>query len=224
MCRQLILNFHGLGEPPPSVEPEERLYWLSKKSFSRLLNQISDYSEIEPKISLTFDDGNASDVLIALPELISRELTASFFVCPGRIGDRNYLDKAMIKELTGAGMCVGSHGMNHRDWRRLDSDALEIEISGARRELEDIIGQPVTNVSIPFGSYDRRILRRLVQENWDVIYTVDGGFALNTLKLKPRTSITSNMLGYDFLKELMRTPRLHTRLRRSLTRVWKRLR
>jgi peptidoglycan/xylan/chitin deacetylase (PgdA/CDA1 family) len=224
MTRELILNFHGLGEPPPDTESEERFYWLRTESFSRLLDQVLDHSTKEPKISLTFDDGNASDVFIALPELANRGLTASFFICPGRIGKKNYLDEAMIKELAGAGMRVGSHGMNHQDWRRLDSAGLEVEISGARRKLEDIIGQRVTNVSIPFGSYDRRVLRRLAQEQWEVIYTADGGIAWDTSKLKPRTTVTANLQDRDLLQELVRAPYLHVRLRRALSRIWKRLR
>src|SRR5271165_2425896 len=98
--KELILNFHGLGAPPPHVDSKEIIYWWSKDSFVRLLDQISDRPlNAEPKISLTFDDGNASDVLVALPELASRGLAASFFICAGRIGKKHYLDEAMIKEL-----------------------------------------------------------------------------------------------------------------------------
>jgi len=226
MANELILNFHGLGEPPPCTASEEMLYWLRAERFSYLLDQVMDRSpNVEPKISLTFDDGNASDVLLALPELANRGLTASFFICPGRIGRNHYLDEAMIKDLVGAGMSVGSHGMNHQDWRHLDSAGLEVEISVARRMLADIIGQPVTVVSIPFGSYDRRVLRWLAREQWDVIYTVDGGMARDTSKLKPRTTLTASMQDRDdILQELLRAPYLHLRLRRALSRLWKRLR
>jgi peptidoglycan/xylan/chitin deacetylase (PgdA/CDA1 family) len=222
--KEMVLILHGLGDPHPDVDSEEKPYWLSGDRFTRLLNQILDLPPIAAtKISLTFDDGNASDVLVALPELTKRDLTASFFVCAGRIGKKHYLSEAMIRELLGAGMGVGSHGMNHCDWRLLDSAGLRCEISEARRKLEDVVQQPITNVAIPFGSYDRRVLKWLGRERWDVIYTSDCGTTCVTSKFKSRTSIKATMRDEDILY-LLRAPHLHVEIRKVLAAIWKRLR
>jgi peptidoglycan/xylan/chitin deacetylase (PgdA/CDA1 family) len=134
--RELILNFHGLGEPHELVDAPERRYWWDTTSFASLLDQTLDRSaDANPRISITFDDGNASDVLYALPELAKRRLVASFFICAGRIGKKHYLDESMIKDLLGAGMAIGSHGMNHLNWRNLSSSALDSEICDARKRL-----------------------------------------------------------------------------------------
>src|SRR5215470_4073438 len=113
--RELILNLHGLGEPHSLVDENEKAFWWSIGAFSYLLDRILD-TRIDPRlrISITFDDGNASDALIALPELTKRGLTASFFICAGRIGKKRYLDESMIKDLNAGGMVVGSHGMDHQ--------------------------------------------------------------------------------------------------------------
>jgi peptidoglycan/xylan/chitin deacetylase (PgdA/CDA1 family) len=170
--RELILNFHGLGEAPASVDEQEKLYWWSTSSFARLLDLILDHSlSPNPQLSITFDDGNESDALLALPELAKRQLKASFFVCAGRLGKPHYLDKSMIKDLLGSGMSVGSHGMHHRDWCVLGSKEMDEEIVDARKRIEDISQTAVTTVAIPFGSYNRRVLVRLMQEEWDCIYT-----------------------------------------------------
>jgi peptidoglycan/xylan/chitin deacetylase (PgdA/CDA1 family) len=74
-------------------------------------------------------------------------------------------------------MEIGTHGMYHRDWRKIDEVALNVEIVDARRRIEDICGIAVTKAAIPFGSYDRRVLRRLRSEPFKHLYTSDGGLA-----------------------------------------------
>lgn len=134
--RELILNLHGLGEPSAAVDEQEKQYWWSVSSFSWLLDLMADrLPGTSPKISITFDDGNASDALLALPELAKRDVKASFFVCAGRIGTKHYLDKSMIIDLIKSGMQIGSHGMHHRDWCTLGPNELDEEIVGARRRL-----------------------------------------------------------------------------------------
>jgi peptidoglycan/xylan/chitin deacetylase (PgdA/CDA1 family) len=162
MRRELILNFHGLGMPHSGVGADEEPFWLSRRTFVAMIDRIAFMGEdAGAPTSITFDDGNASDATIALPELVKRGLTATFFVCADRIGLPHYLDRSAIDDLLQAGMAIGSHGMRHRDWRKLDDGALDEEISGARARLADVCGKPVQMASIPFGSYDRRVLARL---------------------------------------------------------------
>jgi peptidoglycan/xylan/chitin deacetylase (PgdA/CDA1 family) len=221
--REIILNFHGLGIPHPDVEQGERGYWWSKTSFTRLLDQVVDLPYgADPRISITFDDGNASDVLVALPELARRRLTASFFVCAGRIGKKYYVDKPMIRDLVNAGMIVGSHGMYHRNWRELAATDLEIEITDARKILQDVTERYVTCVAIPFGSYNRRILTRLWLEPWDCVYSSDGGIARADSKFKPRVSMTSAMEYANVLPEILNPP-IGARLNRAVSRIYKAL-
>jgi peptidoglycan/xylan/chitin deacetylase (PgdA/CDA1 family) len=223
--KELVLLFHGIGDPHHLVGPEELPYWLSAASFGRLLDQVLECSTRPGlKITITFDDGNASDAYVALPELSKRGLRASFFVCAGRIGKEHYLDNAMIKDLLEGGMSVGSHGMDHRDWRTLDSLDLELEVDGARRKLEGIVQRPVTTVAIPFGSYDRRILNRLRRDRWECIYTSDRGIAHTSAKIKPRETIDARMQDEYLISKLSTNPTPPLRLRRGLSRAYKRLR
>jgi peptidoglycan/xylan/chitin deacetylase (PgdA/CDA1 family) len=225
--KELVLLFHGLGEPHHLVGPEELPYWLSAASFDHMLDQVLESSNgIGPGITITFDDGNASDAYLAFPALSKRALRASFFVCAGRIGKKHYLDGAMIKDLMEGGMSIGSHGMDHRDWRRLDPLALEAEVDDARRKLEDLIQRPVTTAAIPFGSYDRRVLNRLVcdRQEWECIYTSDRGIANGFAKIKPRETIDATMKDECLIHTLSAGPRRSLRLRRGLARLYKRLR
>jgi peptidoglycan/xylan/chitin deacetylase (PgdA/CDA1 family) len=56
-------------------------------------------------------------------------------------------------------MEIGSHGMHHSDWRKLQSTMLHVEVDACRRRIEDVCGKVVTKVAIPFGSYDRHVLK-----------------------------------------------------------------
>ena len=223
--RELVLSLHGVGEPHQWVDGEELPYWISLRSFTRLLDETLELPNAsELRIIFTFDDGNASDALVALPELSKRGLRASFFVCAGRIGKEHYLDDSMIKDLLDGGMSIGTHGMHHRNWRILDAMALEEEIADARRRLEDIIQRPVTTVAIPFGSYDRRVLNRLMRDSWECVYTSDRGKARSSAKIKPRETVDATMEDQNVLGLLSATSPLHIRMKRELICLYKRLR
>jgi peptidoglycan/xylan/chitin deacetylase (PgdA/CDA1 family) len=179
---------------------------------------------VAPKIRITFDDGNMSDATIAMPELVKRDLTATFFVCSGRVGTPHYLDRSAISDLLDSGMQIGSHGMHHRDWRTLTADTLDEEASTARRQLEDMCGGPVTRAAIPFGSYDRRVLARLRKEDFKTVYTSDMGLARPDAWLKPRNSVPARMSRKDLNGLLTAAPSVRAGLRRKVVMLYKGLR
>src|SRR6266511_1025697 len=100
------LAMHGIGRPARQLEPGENERWVSVEQFEEVLDAVGD----RPDVHLTFDDGNSSDVEIALPRLVERGLTAEFFPLAGRLGQRGYVDRSGLRELARAGMEIGSHG------------------------------------------------------------------------------------------------------------------
>src|SRR5438034_8841581 len=70
------LTVHGVGTPPRELDPGEDIAWISIEQ----LEQVLDAAVGRPDVRITFDDGNCSDVEIALPRLLERGLTAEFFV------------------------------------------------------------------------------------------------------------------------------------------------
>ena len=104
--------FHGIGTPGREIEPGEARYWIAADAFLGMLDVLAAC----PAVRISFDDGNASDVEVALEALRKRRLTASFFVLAGRLGSAGSLDAEALRELDRAGMTVGTHGMDHRPW------------------------------------------------------------------------------------------------------------
>lgn len=171
----IVLNFHGLGEPHAGVPAGERPYWLTHKAFSDLLDRIAGDFDLS-RFAFTFDDGNLSD-MEAAEMLAARGATGRFFALAGRLHEDHYLDADDLRRLREMGMVVGLHGRDHVDWRSCDDQALESEIDAARGELEVALGTPITEVAIPFGRYDSRVISKLRQAGFARIHTSDGGFA-----------------------------------------------
>jgi peptidoglycan/xylan/chitin deacetylase (PgdA/CDA1 family) len=165
------LCFHGIGTPGRELEPNEHLCWVTVEQFEEMLAVVAAY----PSLRLTFDDGNASDVAVALPALLRGGLRGEFFVLAGRLGQPGSLDTDDVRTLAEAGMIVGSHGMRHRAWRLLDTPALEDEMVTAAAVLAEATGRPVRHAACPFGAYDRTVLRELRRRGYTRVYTVDGG-------------------------------------------------
>lgn len=179
------LTFHGVGEPPRRLSAGESQVWVSETCFLAMLDAVSGRSEVK----ITFDDGNASDVRHALPALLNRGLTATFFIVAGRIGEPGFLDAAALRELAGNGMRIGCHGMRHRPWRGLGAPALHEELIQARARLEEVVEAPVSEAACPFGNYDRRVLSALRTSGYRRAYTSDRGPSHAAAFLQPRTSV-----------------------------------
>ncbi len=187
----VILAMHGVGRPARQLDPGEDERWLTVEQFERVLDVAAEHEDVR----LTFDDGNDSDVEIVLPRLADRGLTAEFFPLAGRLGQRGYLDRDGLRELVRAGMEIGSHGWEPRDWRRLDDLHAGRELRDAPQLLGDLCGRPVRRYSLPFGAYDRRVLARLRQAGATRVYSSDGGAARRDGWLQARTELPHDVDG-----------------------------
>src|SRR3954471_13664576 len=106
-ARVINLTVHGIGDPPRdrTLDPGEDRTWVTVEQFEQVLDAVVG----RPDVRLTFDDGNASDVEIALPRLLERGLSAEFFVLTGLLGEPGRLAVDDARLLREAGMRVGSH-------------------------------------------------------------------------------------------------------------------
>jgi peptidoglycan/xylan/chitin deacetylase (PgdA/CDA1 family) len=173
--------------------------WVTIEQFERVLDAVVGIENVR----LTFDDGNASDVEIALPRLLERRLTAEFFLLAGRIGERGRVDADGVRELVKSGMTIGSHGWDHRDWRRLDERHARRELREAPERLAKYAGQPVRRMALPFGAYDRHVLERLRKAGATRVYTNEVGVARGSHWLQPRTSLQYD-LDDQWLEDTLR--------------------
>ncbi len=218
--RIINLTFHGIGEPERHLQHGEERVWLDPGQFQSVLDSVVGRSDVR----LTFDDGNASDLEYALPGLRSRGLNATFFVVAGRLGEPGFLDENGVRTLAAAGMGIGCHGMRHRPWRRLGRHALDEELVESRRLLERIVDRPVREAALPFGSYDRRVLRSLRRHGYRRTYTSDAGMVDPDNWIQARNTVSpANAEGLiDRVEAAERSPaRVVRRRARMAAKRWR---
>lgn len=214
------LTVHGIGTTSRKLDEGEDTTWVGVGQFERVLDAVVGRDDVR----ITFDDGNASDLEIGLPRLLERGLTAEFYVLAGLLGEPGRLTEDDVRTLAEAGMTIGSHGWAHRDWRRIGPGQDLEEFTQARQVLADLIGCPVTRVAIPFGSYDRNVLRRLRGTGVSRAYTSDGGPARAGAWLQPRTSLRWD-LGDAWIEEVLSgSPAPRVRARQQAAQLVKRMR
>jgi peptidoglycan/xylan/chitin deacetylase (PgdA/CDA1 family) len=214
------LTVHGIGSATRDLADGEGPHWVGIGQFEQVLDAVVG----RPGVCITFDDGNASDLEVAVPRLVERGLSAEFFVLAGLLGQPGRLDADGVRELQRAGMRVGSHGWAHRDWRRLTPAQADEEMTRANDVLGEIVGHQITRVAIPFGSYDGRVLQRLRRARVTRVYTSDGGRARPNSWLQPRNSLRQDLDAAWISSVLDDTPPLRVRVRRSAARAVKRIR
>ena len=179
------LTFHGIGPRPCGLPPSVAAVWLDTHRFEEILDAVQGRADV----ALFFDDGNESDLELALPALRARDLVATFGVVADRLGDAGFLDPAGLAELVESGMTIASHGLTHRPWRGLGATELAAELAGSRSQLEEAADRPVTHAACPYGSYDRRVLNALRRAGYERVFTSDGGPARHENWLQARTSL-----------------------------------
>lgn len=218
--RVLTLTFHGIGSPAHPVAQDEAKYWLTPEAFLRMLDAIPADGSVE----ITFDDGNRSDVTLGLPALLDRGLKATFFVLAGQLGAPGSLAASDLRRLQADGMEIGSHGMRHRSWRRLDERGAREEIVEAKARLEDVTGRPVVKAACPFGRYDRAALRQLHEAGFRAVYTSDGGARRPGRWLRARRTVEASDAPSIVARLLSGRGQTFSELVRDAKQVIKRLR
>jgi peptidoglycan/xylan/chitin deacetylase (PgdA/CDA1 family) len=147
----------GVYDPVYSVEPRDfaaQLDWLIANGYRttrlRDLDPQQDSGRVRHAV-ITFDDGDISNLEVALPELSKRGMVAEFFVTADFVGRPGRLAPVDLRTLAAAGMSVQAHGCTHRFLDDLSFEEVEQELSDSKRRLEAILGQPVTGLALPGG-------------------------------------------------------------------------
>lgn len=157
---------------------------MPKESYESILCALAPFDAVR----FSFDDGNASDLDIGLPCLQREKRNAIFFVSTAYIGSRGYLDGSGIALLYREGMIIGSHGHAHRPLANLCPDEIHRDLARSKEILENLVGDRVVDLAIPFGRYDWRITHEARKCGYETIYTSDGGIAPLHRRLVPRRS------------------------------------
>jgi peptidoglycan/xylan/chitin deacetylase (PgdA/CDA1 family) len=178
-----VLMYHAFGAPSCALEAsytvtpglfQRHLELLRAEGWTTLgieaLTECLRQGRPLPQrtVGITIDDGFACIHEHLGPEL-ERGLKATAYVVSGSldamarfdrdlgIRARPMLSRVQLRELSDAGLEVGSHTVNHPDLRMLADAALENELVRSKNELEQLLGTATTSFAYPRGRFDRRV-------------------------------------------------------------------
>jgi peptidoglycan/xylan/chitin deacetylase (PgdA/CDA1 family) len=186
--------------PVPGEDAEEARYAVDLEEFRWQLDRISaagrrgvsmaavlDSLESEGAVppdwvAVTFDDGNRSDFVHALPLLAEHGFSATFFVGSERIGADGGLDPGMLSAMAASGMEIGSHGVTHRFLTTLTAEEEEEELALSRQALEAVAGVEIKTYAPPGGRIGARGIAALKRLSYRAVCTSE--FGLNPCRGK----------------------------------------
>ena len=173
-----VLLYHSVDEPEPADRMSLR---VSRQTFLEQMAVLrtdgyhvvplvsvlnSKARDDRPRVAITFDDGYRSQVWAAAV-LRDFGFPATFFVVPRFLdGARDptayweqwgHLDWDDLPGLREGGAEVGAHSATHPDLRQCTADELGEEVSGAKRLLEDRLGEVIVSFSYPYGRHNSRV-------------------------------------------------------------------
>jgi peptidoglycan/xylan/chitin deacetylase (PgdA/CDA1 family) len=170
-----------------------------RQRFARQLDDLLKYARPVPTdfnagssnglncVAVTFDDGLASVVENAVPELIRRKIPATIFVPTGYMGkgvdwydppfDRIWRESVMtgeqLRSLPENIISVGSHSISHKDLTLLSHDQAWIELQGSKQELERILKKEIILFSFPYGEYNSKLVEQTRRAGYRFVFTTD---------------------------------------------------
>ncbi len=169
-----ILFYHRVADQFPNSwtlscdDFARQLDWLQENfeivSLSEAQHRIRSSNCRQPTISITFDDGYAENAEFAIPELVRRRLTATYFVAtdfvrtssgfPHDLVAGQYLAPNTVEQLrmfAEQGIEIGAHTRSHADLGQVHGAQMEHEILGSIQDLESWLERKINYFAFPFG-------------------------------------------------------------------------
>jgi len=172
-----VFNYHHLGPLPENADENRKAFTVTPEIFEQqlkyfkengyqavYLDQLIEYFDtgksLPPKaIAITFDDSYKEQYQYAFPLLKKYGFVATFFVITSWVGQADALSWAEIKEMSEAGMAIGSHSVTHPHLDTLSDENLKNEVENSKKVLEENLGKTIDFIAYPAGFYNDRVIQ-----------------------------------------------------------------
>lgn len=179
--------YHGVypDSDSSSIDAEDLPYAVSLSEFTHQLDLLTERnvglygsgSGRSPDVVITFDDGHVSNLRLAAPKLVERNLAAYFFITSDFIGQRRHFmsadELAALSNLPD--LCIGSHGKTHRFFDDMSSEESLHELIESRQTLENLCQSACRSISFPGGRFSPETLRQLTKAGYSQWFGSDIG-------------------------------------------------
>jgi peptidoglycan/xylan/chitin deacetylase (PgdA/CDA1 family) len=168
--RPMVLAYHEV------MPKSDYAYCVTSSAFAehlRLFCSLTNDRQQSP-FQITFDDGERSQLHIALPILEEHGIAARYFVTPGLIDTAaKFLGWQELKTLNNAGHSIQSHGWSHQFLTFCSDDELEHELCTSKQSLEERLGTEVDEISVPGGRWNPRVVEACAAAGYRRVYVSD---------------------------------------------------
>ncbi len=202
----LIVTYHAVetGPRPLCIEPDlfaAQLDWFLAAgyrpvTFGALASAVRDRALTGRELAITFDDGFASVVREAVPRLVERGMPATIFCVAGHLGGSNdwptqpadaprfpLAGAVELREAAGAGIELGSHGVEHAPLHAASPALASRELRASRELLEQELSVPVASFAFPYSAAPGPAARAVLEQVYEAACT--GGPALASIDADP---------------------------------------
>jgi hypothetical protein len=141
-----------------------------------------------PIVSVTLDDGAASQYTNGRSVLAANGIAGTFYLVSGFLDNPGFMTRAQARELKAAGHEIGSHTVNHANLAQLTPARRTQELAASKKALEAAFG-PIRTFAYPYGSYNAAVQAETITY-YQTARTTDGGLnargSINRGQLKMR--------------------------------------
>ena len=174
-----VLLYHGIEDGTPSprqMDDVDREYVFDRSRFEAHVAYLGAKPAGSIPVVISFDDGDLSGHTTAAPLLERHGLHGQFFVVSRWIGQPGFMNADQLRDLVRRGHGVHSHSRTHARLSSLSAAEIDDEVQGSRTDLETILGQPVTQFSIPGGAYDSRVIESARRAGYHTVFSSVEGY------------------------------------------------
>lgn len=124
-------------------------------------------------VLLSFDDGKDNQATTALPAVLDRGMTATWYIMTVVVGNSGWTTGEQIRELADAGITIGAHTWDHHDVREYSGEDWTTQFVEPRERLQELSGQEVTSFAYPFGAWKPEALPQLSEAGYTTAFQLD---------------------------------------------------
>lgn len=221
----MVLCYHSIDAKKDfasasSSEFNEHLDWLKDNvdviRFEDVVPRVRLGGLSRPAVAITFDDGYRDNYDFALPALVERGMSATFFLTMGLLerdpavlerfktlrqstdDEIAPLDWGQVREMKEEGMSFGSHTWSHPNLANVPDEVALDEFRSSKLLLEERLGEAINSVAYPFGKPRRQLNGRTLELARDAGYRLGGSILTRAVRPKdnplavPRIFITKD--------------------------------